>query len=742
MSDTLPFQDPERDDDETVVLDGTLVGITFRNEENGYTVGRIDVEGRRQAVTVVGTMAGVEEGDSLRLSGRWTEHPHYGTQLAVASCELRLPTGRKGLIQYLGGGRLKGVGAKTAEKIVDTLGLDVLERLQRDPELLATVPGIGPERARVITGQLVEQREAAAALVFLQDHGLGAAAAQRVWRAYRETTVEVVRTNPYRLAEEVHGIGFKTADQLARELGVEVDAPFRIAAGLHHLLGRAGLEGHVGLPAEALVERTAPFLEVDEQAVQAELDACCREGRLIDDGLIYRPDLHAAECEVAAQVRRLLDDPTPPTDLAADAAIAWAEQQSGLELADDQRRALAVALTHKLSVITGGPGVGKTTIVRLLVDVLRRQGLALALAAPTGRAARRLEEATGHEASTLHRLLGIRPAGGGAFQRREEPLEVDVLIVDEMSMVDISLMATVLGALKSGAGLVLVGDEDQLPSVGPGEVLAAFIASDQVPVARLTTVFRQAHHSGIVRVAHELNAGEMPRFDDQQDGQAFWVERPDPGAALAAMTAMIAERIPRRFGLDPLRDVQVLTPMHRGPMGTVALNEALREVLNPADPSRQEVQRFGRLYRQGDKVMQVRNNYDLDVFNGDIGVILELPAEGPATVLFDNRSVEYGLDQLDQLEPAFAITCHKSQGSEFPAVLLPLFDAQFLMLRRNLVYTAFTRARQVLVALGQWSALQRAVATVDSGRRHGRLSERLSGEDGVRLLTDHDLGWS
>ncbi len=741
MSDRLPFERAAAADEEPVSLDGSLVGITFRNEENGYTVGRMEVEGRRHLVTVVGTMAGVEEGDSLRVAGRWTEHPHYGQQLSLTSCELRLPSGRKGLIQYLGGGRLKGVGAKTAEKIVDALGLDVLERLQRDPELLASVPGIGATRARVITDQLLEQREAAAALVFLADHGLGPAAAQRVWRAYRETTVEVVRSNPYRLAEEVFSIGFKTADNLARQLGMEIDAPFRIAAGLHHLLGRAGLEGHVGLPAEMLVERAAPFLEVDEQAVQAELDACCQSGRLIDDGLIYRPDLHTAECEVAAQVKRLLDDPTPPTDLAADAAIAWAEAQSGLELADDQRQALAVSLNHKLSVITGGPGVGKTTIVRLLVDVLRRQGLQLALAAPTGRAARRLEEATGQEAATLHRLLGIRPAGEGRFQRREEPLDVDVLIVDEMSMVDISLMATVLDALRDGAGLVLVGDEDQLPSVGPGEVLAAFIASGLVPVARLTTVFRQAHHSGIVRVAHELNAGEMPRFDDQRDGQAFWVERPDPGAALAAMTSMIAERIPARFGLDPVRDVQVLTPMHRGPMGTIALNEALREVLNPADPSRQEVQRFGRLFRQGDKVMQVRNNYDLDVFNGDIGQILDLPAEGPATVLFDGRSVEYTLDQLDQLEPAFAITCHKSQGSEFPAVILPLFNSQYLMLRRNLVYTAFTRARQVLVALGEWSALQRAAATVDSGRRHGRLAERLSGDDGVRLLTDHDLGW-
>ncbi|HZL99706.1 MAG TPA: AAA family ATPase, partial [Planctomycetota bacterium] len=405
------------------------------------------------------------------------------------------------------------------------------------------------------------------------------------------------------------------------------------------------------------------------------------------------------------------------------------ERRSGLALAPDQRAALELALSRRLSVITGGPGVGKTTIVRLLLDVLVGQGCRVALAAPTGRAARRLAQATGAEASTLHRLLGIQPAGAGFQRAAAEPLELDVLIVDETSMVDLALMAATVSALPEEAGLVLVGDADQLPSVGPGEVLAAFIASGEVPVARLTTIFRQAEHGGIVRVAHDLNAGELPTFDEGPAGEAFFVERNEAAAAVETIRALVVERIPARFGLDPLRDVQVLTPLHGGPLGTVALNEVLREALNPAGPDRPELSRYGKLFRQGDKVMQVRNNYDLAVFNGDIGVIVALDVEeGELAIDFEGRRVEYGLDALDQLEPAFAITCHKSQGSEFPAVVLPVVGAHSMMLRRNLVYTAFTRARRVLCAVGQWRALAAAVAAVGSGQRHSRLAERLRGE--------------
>ncbi|MFT7462138.1 MAG: exodeoxyribonuclease V alpha subunit [Pseudohongiellaceae bacterium] len=747
MTDPLPFA-RHRADSSTppVSIDGTLSVVTFRNEDNGYTVGKVDTEGGDDDIpdtaTVVGTMAGVEMGDTVRVTGRWTTHPTYGRQLAVESCEVRLPSGRRGLIQFLGGGRIKGVGPKTAEKIVDVLGTDVLQRLERNPALLATVPGISDSRARGIMSQLLDQQEAAAALVFLQEHGLGGAAAHKVWKHYGVHTVEKVRSNPYRLADEIFGIGFKTADTVARSMGHELDGPFRIAAGLSYLLGRAAMEGHVGLPAEALIERTAPFLEVGEQAVEAVLIEGFEERRLIDDGLVYRPDLYDAEVEVARHARRLIEDPTCPIDVDPHAALIWAEKAAGLELAPDQREALQTSLTHKLSVITGGPGVGKTTIVRLLVDVLQKQHRKVSLAAPTGRAARRLEQATGREAATIHRLLGIRPAGGGAFQRKDTPLDADVLIVDEMSMVDITLMASVLSALPDEACLILVGDRDQLPSVGPGEVLSAFTASGLVPVSRLTTVFRQAANSGIVRVAHELNSGEVPRFDEDSEGQAFWVERPDPIDCLQALRSLILERIPQRFGLDPLKDVQVLTPMHRGPVGTIALNENLREVLNPTAPGKPELRRFGKLYRQGDKVMQVRNNYDLEVFNGDIGRITELnESESVVSINFEGRQVEYSLDQIDQLEAAFAITCHKSQGSEFPAVLLPLYQSQFMMLRRNLVYTAFTRASRVLVAMGEWAALQRAAATADAGRRHSRLAERMTGEEGITMVPEPDPNW-
>lgn len=715
--------------DEPVSLLGTLLSITFRNEDNGYTVARLEPEDGGRLVTVVGPMPGVVEGDTLLLQGRWIQHPTYGKQLEVERCALRPPAGRRGLIRFLGGGRVKGVGPKTAERIVDCLGNDVLDRIARNPELLNTVPGLGRGKARLILAQLEEQRAAAAALVFLQEHGLGPGLAQRVWRTYGESSVQVVRDNPWRLAEEVWGIGFRTADQLAQALGHEPDSSLRIAAGLVHLLGRAAQEGHVGLPAELLVEQAAPFLEVDELRVRQVLDECLGERRVIDDGLLYLPELLAAERALAHSVRELLGNSQPLVSLQPEAALAFAEQRSGLSLAPDQRRALEVALSSRIAVITGGPGVGKTTIVRLLLDVLVTQGRRVALAAPTGRAARRLAQATGAEASTLHRLLGIQPAGVGFQRVSPEPLDLDVLIVDETSMVDLALMAATVAALPQGAGLVLVGDADQLPSVGPGEVLAAFIASGEVPVARLSTIFRQAEHGGIVRVAHDLNAGELPTFDEGPAGEAFFVERNEAGAAAETIRALVVERIPERFGLDALRDVQVLTPIHGGPLGTVALNELLREALNPPGAGKAELSRFGKLFRQGDKVMQVRNNYDLSVFNGDIGVIESIDVEeGELLIDFEGRRVQYALDALDQLEPAFAITCHKSQGSEFPAVVVPVVGAHFMMLRRNLVYTAFTRARRVLCAVGQWRALQTAVAALGSGQRHSRLAERLRGE--------------
>ncbi|GJM23430.1 MAG: ATP-dependent RecD-like DNA helicase [Planctomycetota bacterium] len=730
MSEMLPFSEDEHADDAAPQLLGTLLGITFRNEENGYTVARMESEDHRQPISVVGVMPGVEVGDTVALRGRWNEHPQYGRQLEVDGCQLRLPQGRKGLIRFLGGGRVRGVGPKTAERIVDTLGLDVLERLERNPELLASVPGVSSTKAMAINMQLQEQREAASILVFLADHGLGPAHSQKVLKRYGNTTIETVRANPYQLAEDVFGIGFRIADGVALSLGHDRDGAFRIESGLQHLLTRAALEGHVGLPVEMLVERSAGFLEVDEQRVESVLVDSLEGNRLIDDGLIYRPELRDAEATVAAHVQRLLASPGGPTDVAPEAAIADAERTQGFELSNDQRDALRCALTSKLAVITGGPGVGKTTLVRCLVNVLQRQHLNVSLAAPTGRAARRLEQATDHTASTLHRLLGLQPSGGGGWHRENaDPLATDVLIVDETSMVDVTLMATVLSALPDRAALVLVGDVDQLPSVGPGEVLRAFIDSERVPVARLSTIFRQAAHSGIVRVAHELNAGRRPEFDDGPDGQAFFIERRNPQATLEALKMMAAERIPQRFGLNPLTDVQVLTPMHRGPLGTQALNEALRELLNPASPNKPQVERYGRLFRKGDKLMQVKNNYELEVFNGDIGLCTDLNEDGDLLrVNFEGRRVDYGLDQLDQLEPAFAITCHKSQGSEFPAVLLPLTQGQMMMLRRNLVYTAFTRAKKVLVALGEGAALDRAVSTHDTGRRYSRLSERLAGD--------------
>lgn len=780
-------------------LRGVVERLTFHSEETGYTVARLAPEGQERApfpgreVTIVGAMAGINVGEFVELTGRWTMHPDYGKQFQVEQMRSVLPATVAGIEKYLGSGLIKGVGPVTARRIVRRFGVETLDIIEQTPERLVEVPGVGGKRLQMIVQAWAEQRAIKEVMIFLQSHGVSTSLATKIYKAYGDAAIDIVRSDPYRLAQDIYGIGFLTADKIAQSLGIPPDSPTRVAAGVAYALNQASDEGHVFLPAPELIEQAVTLLAVppDQAAVgilrlwQSEqvkvaptpgaepMDLmprtptpadprqhllaeapdpyeapAARAAELVTTPhAVYLSPLYFSEKGVAGRLQRLIHEDSsrlarfagPRVDW--DALFAQAALAANVTLAPQQEHAVRVALTHRLTVLTGGPGTGKTTTVRTILDLCRAAGYRVLLAAPTGRAAKRLAETTGQEAKTLHRMLEFQPTEGMTFKRNEEmPLEGDLLIVDEASMLDLVLTNHLLKAVSPGMHLLLVGDVDQLPSVGAGNVLkdiiaaieqrhavlpAAGTAAGAMAVIRLETIFRQAADSYIITNAHRVNRGEMPLTTNDTGSDFFLFRTQEAERAAQLCVELVKERIPRRFAI-PSADIQVLSPMHRGAAGVAALNEALQNALNPPAVNKPQRQVGSRAYRVGDRVMQIRNNYDKDIYNGDTGVISDVDLEMQRlTVIMEGRAIPYDFLELDELVHAFAISVHKSQGSEFPAVVIPVLTSHYMMLQRNLLYTAITRARRLVVLVGQPKAIAMAVRNNQVTARYTGLRERL-----------------
>ncbi len=711
-------------------IEGTLDQILFVSDQSGYTVARLDaadLNDRRKLVAIVGELAGVEVGSALRLRGHFETHPKYGEQFRVSEFEILRPAGVSAIERYLGSGQIRGVGPKLAGRIAEHFGDQLPAILEQEPHRLREVRGLG----RVAVERIAAAWRDASGLrelgVFMRGHGLPASHALRIHRKYGTASLETVKRDPYLLAREVHGIGFRTADTVAQQLGIPRDSIERARAALLYLLERMTDEGHVYAPLGYIEGQFRTTFDMNPELARQAADDLARSGDVIierddRDEAVYLKRMHEAETTVARRLRELSKG-RAMASAAVERAVAAAAKGAGIALSAQQRAALGSALRSKVAVITGGPGTGKTTLVRSLLAALDEAGIRPALAAPTGRAARRLAEATGRDAKTIHRLLEFSPDTGEFLRNENFPLRTSFIIVDEASMMDLELAASLLAALMPNCSLVLVGDRDQLPSVGAGSVLKDVIASGLVPVVALTEVYRQARQSLIVANAHRINRGLMPETGNDAHSDFFFIERGAPDDIRATIRQLVQERLPGKFGISDAREVQVITPMNRGPIGVHALNAELQQLLNP---SGRELRSGEKILREGDRVIQLRNNYDKLIFNGDIGRVVRVDSSKKRLeVLFDENHASYELGELDELALAYAISVHKSQGSQYPAVVMPLHQSHYLMLRRNLLYTAITRAERVCVLVGTRSALQQAVRNEEERRRFSRLAERL-----------------
>jgi len=723
------------------VVEGIVERITFESPTSGFRVIKVAVEGRSDWLAVVGSFPPTAVGARVRVRGRIEQDRAHGPQLRAESLIELAPKTLAGLEKYLASGLVKGVGEKLAKRIVEAFGLEALRVLDETPARLREVDGLGEKRAAAVERAWREQRALRDVMVFLQSHGASAALAIRVVRRYGSRAIETVSREPYRLALEVRGVGFKTADRIAKAIGVAADSPERMQAGVLQVLHDMTEAGHVWSERHEVVGRAAILLELGEQGEQdvrdrlkRALDATVLAGHAVieaagsvgdgDDVAVYAFDVHAAEVRLARRLAEIAQGASPSIG-GVDQALRAFEASADVKLADEQRMAVEQAARQRVLVVTGGPGVGKTTILRAILSLLQRAGVGVRLAAPTGRAAKRMAEATRTEAMTLHRLLEFEPKTGTFKRDAGRPLEAGAVVIDEASMLDLPMADALAQAVAPGTRLVLVGDVDQLPSVGPGAVLRDVISSGVVPCVRLKHIFRQAARSLIVTNAHRINEGELPVTGPASaDADFFIVDRRDPERARETIVELVTSRIPHRFGLDPVRDVQVLTPMNRGPSGAAALNEALQASLNPAGPA---LTRGARAYRVGDKVMQLRNDYDKNVYNGDVGVVLGIDSEeGTMTARFDDREVAFDAPDLDDIALAYACTIHKSQGSEYPAVVVPLLTTHFIMLTRNLVYTAVTRGKRLVVLVADPRALELALSDYRRDERRTRLADRLA----------------
>jgi len=721
---------PERPPDTGgTVLEGVVGRIVFRSDTGRFAVLHLELEGRAEPIKVVGELATASEGEHLRLRGRFERDPKWGEQFRADSYVPIRPSTRVGLERFLGSGLVKGIGKVVAERIVARFGLDALDVLDHDPDRLREVEGIGPKRAAMIRESWRARKGLRDVAIFLQSHGVSSAYALRIFKTYGDRAVAFVEENPYRLAVDVPGIGFLSADRIAGSLGIERDSPRRLEAGVLHVLSEASRAGHVYLPRDRLTHDAERILGAPGGRIDEAVRSLASAGRVAVEEragrvAIYDQAMHRAESEAAARLVRLARTPARRSRIDVAGAIARVERESRLRLGREQRTALRLAIENKVVVLTGGPGTGKTTLVNSILRVLRREFEQVELCAPTGRAARRMSEATGSPARTIHRLLEYSPEERRFTRDAENSLHAELVIVDEMSMVDLPLFWSLVRALPKECRLVLVGDVDQLPSVGPGRVLAEVIESERVPVARLRYIYRQAAESLIVTNAHRVNRGELPVLAPPSGLSDFYFHAcDDPDESLRVVLRLVSERIPDRFGLRPFEDIQVLSPMHKGTLGTVRLNAELQALLNPGG---QGLERGERRFLTGDKVMQIQNDYGKDVYNGDIGRIVSVDREeGSLAVSFANRVVAYKPTDLDSLVPAYACTIHKSQGSEFPAVVLPVHDQHFVMLRRNLIYTAITRGKKLVVIVGSSRAMALAVRNDRDQARFSALGDRL-----------------
>ena len=715
------------------VLAGLVERVTFHSPESGFCVLRAKARSHRGQVTVVGHAAMVAAGEWVTASGEWVNDRTHGQQFKARFLRFSTPSSTEGMEKYLASGTIRGIGPVYARKLVRAFGERVFDVIEEEPGRLREVDGIGPVRARRITEAWAEQKVVRETMVFLHSHGVGTARAVRIFKTYGADAVQVMTENPYRLARDIRGIGFKTANAIAMKLGMEKRAMIRVRAGIAYALSESMDDGHCGLPETELLPMAADMLEAPEDLVQTARDMELADGAVVAASVAGTPclflaGLYRAERVISERLLGIADGRPPWRDIDPDKALPWAEQRTGLSLAASQADVIRLALTSKVMVVTGGPGVDKTTLMNAILRILAAKDVNMELCAPTGRAAKRLSEATGLEARTIHRLLEPDPRRGGFRRNGDNPLRCDLQVVDETSMLDVMLMQPLLETVPDTAALLLVGDVDQLPSVGPGQVLADIIASGAVPVVRLTEVFRQAARSRIVGSAHRINRGAIPDLSKPEgDSDFYFVQPDDPETAVARVVDLVKTHIPRRFGLDPVRDVQVLCPMTRGAVGCRSLNIDLQAALNPA--GERKVERFGWTFAPAGKVMQIENDYDKEVYNGDIGYVEDVdPEAGDLNASFDGRNVTYGFGELHALVPAYAATVHKSQGSEYPAVVIPVLTQHYAMLQRNLLYTGITGGKRLVVLVGQKKAAAIAVRNVSGRRRWSKLDEWLGAE--------------